>query len=79
MSLGARGEAVRILQEHLIKAGYLDKQPNGYYGFHTADAVSHCQKNHRLEANSNPRPTTRPKLYNLVKTSTKSDFGVLEI
>lgn len=79
MSLGTRAEAVRILQEHLIKVGYLDKQPNGYYGCYTADAVSHFQKNHRLEANSNARPTTRPKLHNLVKTSTKSDFGVLEI
>jgi peptidoglycan hydrolase-like protein with peptidoglycan-binding domain len=44
LSLGARGEAVRILQEHLINAGYLDKGPNGYYGFHTADPVSHFQK-----------------------------------
>ncbi|WP_413175272.1 peptidoglycan-binding domain-containing protein [Anabaena azotica] len=79
LSLGDRGEAVRILQEHLIKAGYLDKQPNGYYGSQTADAVSRFQKNHRLEANSIAGPTTRAKLHNLVKTSTKSDFSVLEI
>ncbi|MBK1986638.1 peptidoglycan-binding protein [Sphaerospermopsis aphanizomenoides BCCUSP55] len=79
LSLGDRGEAVRILQEHLIKAGYLNTQPNGYYGSHTADAVSRFQKHHRLEVNSIAGPTTRAKLHHLVKTSAKSDFTVLEI
>jgi peptidoglycan hydrolase-like protein with peptidoglycan-binding domain len=79
LSLGDRGEGVRILQEHLLKAGYLDKQPNIYYGFHKVGAVSRFQINHRLEANSIAGPTTRAKLHNLVKTSNTSDFSVLEI
>ncbi|WP_071188318.1 peptidoglycan-binding protein [Trichormus sp. NMC-1] len=79
LSLGDRGEAVRILQEQLIKAGYLDGPPNGYYGSYTADAVSRFQKHHHLEANSIAGTTTRSKLHNLVKTSPKSDFNVLEV
>jgi peptidoglycan hydrolase-like protein with peptidoglycan-binding domain len=79
ISLGDRGEAVRILQEHLIKAGYLQGPPNGYYGSYTADAISRFQKEHDLEVNSIAGTTTRFKLHSLAKTSSKSDFSILEI
>ncbi|MGM3307196.1 peptidoglycan-binding domain-containing protein [Anabaena sp. WFMT] len=79
LSLGDRGEAVRILQEHLIKAGYLQGPPNGYYGSYTADAINRFQKAHRLDMNSIADTTTRMKLHSLAKTSPKSDFSILEI
>ncbi|AFZ25600.1 putative peptidoglycan-binding domain-containing protein [Cylindrospermum stagnale PCC 7417] len=79
LRLGDRGEAVRVLQEHLIKAGYLEGQPNGYYGPYTADAVSRFQAANYLETNGVAGPTTRGKLYSLVKTTPKSEFNTLEI
>ena len=79
LSLGDRGEAVRVLQEHLIKAGFLQNQPNGYYGSNTVDAVNRFQKQHQLETNGMAGQTTRAKLYSLVKNSTKNDFTTLEI
>ena len=79
LSLGDRGEAVRILQEHLIKAGFLQNPPNGYYGSNTVDAVKRFQKQQKLEINGLAGQTTRSKLYSLVKNSAKSDFTTLEI
>jgi peptidoglycan hydrolase-like protein with peptidoglycan-binding domain len=79
LRIGDRGEAVRVLQEHLIKAGYLEGQPNGYYGPYTADAVSRFQAANYLDANGVAGPTTRGKLYSLVKTTPKSEFNTLEI
>jgi len=79
LSLGDRGEAVRILQEHLIAAGFLKNQPNGYYGSNTVDAVKRFQKQHKLEINGLAGQTTRSKLHSLVKNSAKSDFTTLEI
>ncbi|MBD2384364.1 peptidoglycan-binding domain-containing protein [Cylindrospermum sp. FACHB-282] len=79
LSLGDRGEAVRVLQEHLIKAGYLEGQPNGYYGPYTADAVNRFQAANYLDTNGIAGPTTRGKLYSLVKTTPKSEFNTLEI
>ena len=77
LSLGDRGEAVRVLQEHLIKAGFLQNQPNGYYGSNTVDAVNRFQKQHQLETNGMAGQTTRAKLYSLVKNSTKNDSRFL--
>jgi peptidoglycan hydrolase-like protein with peptidoglycan-binding domain len=79
LSVGDRGEAVRILQEQLIKAGFLKNQPNGYYGSNTVDAVNRFQKQHQIEINGMAGQTTRAKLYSLVKTSAKNDFTTLEI
>jgi peptidoglycan hydrolase-like protein with peptidoglycan-binding domain len=79
ISLGDRGEAVRILQDHLIKAGYLEGQPNGYYGPYTADAVSRFQAANYLDTNGIAGPTTRGKLYSLVNKTPKSEFNTLEI
>ncbi|QSJ14753.1 peptidoglycan-binding protein [Nostoc sp. UHCC 0702] len=79
LRLGDRGEAVRVLQEHLIKAGYLEGEPNGYFGPYTADAVRRFQAANYLSASGVAGPTTRGKLYNLVKTASKSEFSVLEI
>ena len=67
LSLGDRGEAVRILQEHLIAAGFLKNQPNGYYGSNTVDAVKRFQKQQKLEINGLAGQTTRSKLHSLVK------------
>ncbi len=79
LNIGDRGESVRVLQEELAKAGYLAAPPNGYYGSHTADAVKRFQKHNHLEATGIAGPATRDKLFNLVKTSPRSDFHVLEI
>ncbi|MBH8566929.1 peptidoglycan-binding protein [Nostoc sp. CENA67] len=79
LRLGDRGEAVRVLQEHLIKAGYLEGEPNGYFGPYTTDAVRRFQAANYLSASGVAGPTTRAKLYDLVKTASKSEFSVLEI
>jgi peptidoglycan hydrolase-like protein with peptidoglycan-binding domain len=79
LSEGDRGEAVRVLQQQLIQAGYLKGEPNGYYGPYTADAVRRFQADNYLAVTGIAGPTTRAKLYKAVKTATKSDFDVLEI
>ncbi|QLE57267.1 peptidoglycan-binding protein [Nostoc sp. TCL26-01] len=79
LSLGDRGEAVRVLQEQLIRAGYLQGQPNGYFGPYTADAVKRFQSANYLTASGVAGPTTRAKLYGSVNKAAKSDFNVLEI
>ncbi|HLO88867.1 MAG TPA: peptidoglycan-binding protein [Nostocaceae cyanobacterium] len=79
LKLGDRGEPVRILQTQLIKAKYLEGEPNGYYGSYTADAVSRFQKAQRLKVTGVADPATRSRLHSLVKTSPKSEFNVLEI
>ncbi|NDJ21566.1 cell wall-binding protein [Nostoc sp. B(2019)] len=79
LRIGDRGEPVRVLQQHLIQAGYLEGEPNGYYGPYTADAVRRFQASNYLAASGVAGPTTRGKLYNLVNTAPKSEFNVLEI
>ncbi|WP_138502678.1 peptidoglycan-binding protein [Nostoc sp. PA-18-2419] len=79
LRLGDRGEPVRIVQEQLIQAGYLEGEPNGYYGPYTADAVKRFQSANFLSASGVAGPTTRAKLYGSINTASKSDFSVLEI
>ncbi|MGH1395041.1 MAG: peptidoglycan-binding domain-containing protein [Trichormus sp.] len=79
LRLGDRGEAVRLLQEQLIQAGYLQGQPNGYFGSYTADAVKRFQAGNYLAVSGIAGPTTRAKLHSLVNKTPKSDFSVLEI
>ncbi len=79
LRLGDRGEAVRVLQEHLIKAGYLGGEPNGYYGPNTTDAVRRFQAANYLAASGVAGPTTRAKLHGSVSTTATSEFSVLEI
>ncbi|MDF5724952.1 MAG: peptidoglycan-binding protein [Rhizonema sp. PD37] len=78
LNMGTRGETVRILQGELIKAGYLEGEPNGYYGPYTADAVRKFQADNSLAVSGIAGPTTRAKLYSLVNTD-KSEFDVQEI
>ncbi|MDZ8186708.1 MAG: peptidoglycan-binding protein [Nostoc sp. ChiSLP02] len=79
LRLGDRGEPVRLLQQHLIQAGYLEGEPNGYYGPYTADAVKRFQAANYLTPSGVAGPTTRAKLYSSINTVPKSDFSVLEI
>ncbi len=79
LSVGDRGEPVRLLQEQLIKAGYLQGEPNGYFGPYTADAVRRFQADNYLKASGVAGPTTRSKLHRAVSSATKSEFNVLEI
>ncbi|MDJ0736104.1 MAG: peptidoglycan-binding protein [Nostocaceae cyanobacterium] len=79
LRLGDRGEAVRVLQAQLIKAGYLRGEPNGYYGAYTTDAIRRFQANNYLAASGIAGPTTRAKLYNSVNADDKKQFSVLEI
>ncbi|MCC5617630.1 peptidoglycan-binding protein [Nostoc sp. CHAB 5836] len=79
LRVGDRGEPVRILQQQLIQAGYLEGEPNGYYGPYTADAVKRFQAANYLSASGVAGPTTRAKLYSSVNTASKSEFNTLEI
>jgi len=80
LRLGDRGEVVRVLQEQLIKAGYLQGEPNGYYGPYTADAVKRFQEANYLTVSGVAGTTTRAKLYSLVNTTSDTrEFDVLEI
>ncbi|MBE8989384.1 peptidoglycan-binding protein [Nostoc sp. LEGE 12450] len=79
LRVGDRGESVRIIQEQLIQAGYLEGEPNGYYGPYTADAVRRFQAANFLTASGVAGPTTRAKLYSSVNTAKKSEFNTLEI
>jgi len=79
LRMGDRGEAVRVIQEQLIKAGYLKGEPNGYFGSYTADAVRRFQADNYLAASGIAGPTTRARLHNKVNTAPKSNFSVLEI
>ncbi|OCQ98925.1 cell wall-binding protein [Nostoc sp. MBR 210] len=79
LRMGDRGEAVRMLQEQLIKAGYLQGEPNGYFGSYTSDAVRRFQADNYLAASGIAGPTTRARLYSKVSNAPKSDFSVLEI
>ncbi len=79
LRVGDRGEPVRIVQEQLIQAGYLEGEPNGYYGPYTADAVTRFQAANFLTASGVAGPTTRSKLYSSVNTTSKSEFNTLEI
>ncbi|WP_375510949.1 peptidoglycan-binding protein [uncultured Nostoc sp.] len=79
LRVGDRGEPVRLLQQQLIQAGYLEGEPNGYYGPYTADAVRRFQAANYLSASGVAGPTTRAKLYSSVNTTSKSEFNTLEI
>lgn len=79
LRVGDRGEPVRIVQEQLIQAGYLEGEPNGYYGPYTADAVRRFQAANFLTASGVAGPTTRAKLYSSVNPASKSEFNTLEI
>ncbi|AFY45047.1 peptidoglycan-binding protein [Nostoc sp. PCC 7107] len=79
LRMGDRGEAVRVVQEQLIKAGYLQGEPNGYFGSYTSDAVRRFQADNYLAASGIAGPTTRARLYSKVNNAPKSDFSVLEI
>jgi peptidoglycan hydrolase-like protein with peptidoglycan-binding domain len=77
--MGHRGEAVRLLQQHLIAAGYLNGTPTGYFGPSTVDAVRRFQGDNYLAVSGIAGPTTRAKLYSLINTGKRGDFSVLEI
>ncbi|TFI52786.1 cell wall-binding protein [Mastigocladus laminosus UU774] len=81
LTQGDRGEVVRVLQAQLIKAGYLQGEPNGYYGPYTADAVRRFQADNSLKPSGVAGPTTRAKLYSMLNptSKSKSEFNVLEI
>jgi len=79
LSTGNSGKAVRLLQQHLIQAGYLNGTADGYFGSQTADAVSRFQAANYLTASGIAGPTTRAKLYSLINTASQSEFSIWEI
>jgi len=79
LRLGHRGEVVRVVQAQLIKAGYLQGEPNGYYGPYTAEAVRRFQANNYLAASGIAGPTTRAKLYSVINKDNQGEFDVLEV
>ncbi|BDI17960.1 hypothetical protein ANSO36C_37620 [Nostoc cf. commune SO-36] len=74
LRVGDRGEPVRVVQEQLIQAGYLEGEPNGYYGPYTADAVKRFQAANFLAASGVAGPTTRAKLYSSVILLAKANL-----
>ncbi|GAX34383.1 peptidoglycan-binding domain-containing protein [Nodularia sp. NIES-3585] len=79
LTIGHSGEAVRLLQQNLSQAGYLNGTPNGYFGSHTADAVRRFQAANYLAASGIAGPTTRAKLYTVIGTAPQGEFSVLEM
>lgn len=79
LRLGHRGEVVRVVQAQLIKAGYLQGEPNGYYGPYTSDAVRRFQANNYLAPSGIAGPTTRAKLYSVINKNNQGKFDVLEV
>ena len=78
LSVGHQGEAVRLLQTHLIQAGYLQGTPSGYFDSQTATAVSQFQAANYLAVSGIAGPTTRAKLYSVI-TPAQGEFSTLEI
>ena len=79
LTMGDRGEAVTLLQQHLIQAGYLNGTPNGYFGSYTADAVRRFQAANYLAVSGIAGPTTRAKLHSVISKGSQGEFSVLEI
>jgi peptidoglycan hydrolase-like protein with peptidoglycan-binding domain len=80
LSVGHQGEAVRLLQSHLMQAGYLQGTPSGYFDSATATAVSEFQAANYLAVSGIAGPTTRAKLYSvLINTPNQGEFSTLEI
>jgi peptidoglycan hydrolase-like protein with peptidoglycan-binding domain len=79
LSVGHQGEAVRLLQSHLIQAGYLQGTPSGYFDSATATAVSEFQAANYLAVSGVAGPTTRARLYSVINTPNQGEFSTLEI
>ncbi|BBD62849.1 TPR repeat-containing protein (plasmid) [Nostoc sp. HK-01] len=76
--MGDRGEAVRVLQEQLTKAGYLQGEPKGYFDSRTSNAIRRFQVDNYLVVSGIADSNTRAKLYSLVNNP-KSDITVIEL
>lgn len=66
---GARGEAVKTLQENLIKLGY-DCGPDGadgQFGYNTLKAVTKFQREHNLEVDGQVGPLTQAAIEKALK------------
>jgi peptidoglycan hydrolase-like protein with peptidoglycan-binding domain len=79
LSVGHQGEAVRLLQSHLMQAGYLQGTSSGYFDSATATAVSEFQAANYLAVSGIAGPTTRAKLYSVINTPNQGEFSTLEI
>lgn len=79
LSVGHQGEAVRLVQQHLIQAGYLQGTPTGYFDPQTAAAVSRFQGANYLAVSGIAGPTTRAKLYSVIDQPPQGQFSTLEI
>jgi len=79
LTIGHRGEAVRLLQKYLIQAGYLHGTVNGYFGAYTANAVRRFQGDHDLPVSGIATPATIAQLYSLINTAPCGELGVMEI
>ena len=69
LKVGSRGEAVKILQENLIKLGY-DCGPDGadgQFGYNTLKAVAKFQKENNLEVDGVVGPLTQAAIQEALK------------
>ena len=73
---GSKGEAVRIMQEKLIKLGYdLGKHgADGDFGNDTLNAVKKFQKDYKLSVDGEAGPQTLQKLDELAGVQTEENF-----
>lgn len=63
LEMGAEGDAVRALQNQLIKLKYMSGYSDGSYGEKTKNAVEAFQKNNGLTVDGKAGKTTLAKLY----------------
>ncbi len=64
MRNGSTGSAVRMLQARLQELGYLNEDPDGFYGDRTEEAVKAFQERNGLDADGVAGVKTQEKLYN---------------
>ena len=63
LTVGDRGENVRILQRRLIELGYLSGNADGIFGRQTQNAVERFQNYNNLKVDGIAGPNTLQKLY----------------
>ena len=68
MTVGSRGEQVRLLQQALIALGYLDDSADGVFGPKTESAVKKFQQSQGLTVDGLAGTGTQTRLYSLNRT-----------
>ncbi|MFA6608828.1 MAG: peptidoglycan-binding domain-containing protein [Candidatus Paceibacterota bacterium] len=62
LSLGSENDSVYVLQQALVRGGYLYATPNGYFGYATRQAVKSFQRDNGIYANGVVNEETRESI-----------------